>query len=104
MGSEPSLDRARPRIPQAPRTSMPTNQLAARLLEFDALVSSELRKRPADIVECSDDDVSDQGVCEPLVIGWNHIPRSMVVARGRQRVAVDGHILPPPGTLDQGGG
>src|ERR1700704_3120380 len=77
MGSEPSIARARPLIPQEPRTSMSTKQLAARLLEFDALVSSELRKSPADIIECSDDDVSDQGVCEPLVIGWNQIPRSM---------------------------
>src|ERR1700676_734605 len=84
----------------AERRSAPPNQEAPGSTELTFVAAGELRECQVEILEGLDDDLGDQQVREPFVIGGNDVPGDVITARRRQRLRVRGHVRVPLRSLD----
>ena len=75
----------------------------ARPEEVLTLPVYELRKRQVEVIKCLHDDIGDQHMRKPLVVGGNHIPRRVRVTGGSQCLAIGGHVRMPLRAFEQVG-
>jgi len=70
-------------------------QALSRPTEFTSLAAGELRECQVQILERLENDLGDQHMREPLVVGGNDVPGDGLTARRRQHLRVSGHVRLP---------